>query len=116
MPTINTKICRIHGIHNDKKCKKCISTKRKEYDKNYRNKESKDFYNSNSWKETRSTILRNNPFCKICKLPAQTVDHIIPISENGHKTKENNLQSLCISCHNKKTRFENYKGGYKNVK
>ncbi|HEH4047605.1 TPA: HNH endonuclease, partial [Campylobacter jejuni] len=34
------------------------------------------------------------------------VDHIIPIKQGGKKLSEENLQSLCLACHNEKTKNE----------
>ena len=39
----------------------------------------------------------------------QVVDHIIPIKQGGKELCSDNLQSLCHSCHNRKTRLENRK-------
>jgi 5-methylcytosine-specific restriction protein A len=40
-------------------------------------------------------------------VPADVVDHIKPIKQGGAKLSHNNIQSLCHSCHNKKTYEEN---------
>ena len=80
-------------------------------------RESKKDYTSNEmynhrWKKLRRLILRSNPFCGEClksghHMPAIEVDHIIP--HKGDKTNfynEDNLKSLCKSCHSKKTMLE----------
>ncbi|RFB28226.1 HNH endonuclease [Brevibacillus sp. VP] len=70
------------------------------------------------WRKARKSFLSSNPLCVHCKeqrkLTAATViDHIIP-----HKGDmvlfwdENNWQSLCASCHNRKTARED--GGFGN--
>jgi hypothetical protein len=42
-------------------------------------------------------------------VPAQQVDHIIPPEGDWQlQTSADNLQSLCVSCHSRKTRGRNY--------
>lgn len=50
------------------------------------------------------------PLCRQCRAEgvveaATQVDHIVPIAEGGTNGFEN-TQSLCASCHSKKTRKE----------
>lgn len=61
-------------------------------------------YDSN-WKKTSDAHLKKYPFCSKCEEPAVDVDHIIP-KDRGGKDIKINLQSLCKSCHNKKTAEE----------
>ena len=74
-----------------------------------------EFYNSAAWKRKRQKILRRDKFlCVECKrygrrdsdgmpVAAETVHHIIPLEIDPTKKLDNdNLQSLCIACHNKK--------------
>lgn len=67
------------------------------------------FYMSEDWYNFRLYILSKEPFCRKCKLidilkPAKVVDHIIDITDRPDlRLVESNCQSLCISCHNKKT-------------
>ena len=56
------------------------------------------------WQRTRRAFLRVNPLCVACGRPATIVDHIDglgPLAPHGHDWA--NLQSLCWSCHSKKT-------------
>ena len=61
------------------------------------------------WQKFRKEYLKKNPFCVECLnegriTPALVVDHIEP--HRGDQDKfwdSNNLQSLCESCHNRKT-------------
>lgn len=69
-------------------------------------------YYTNSWKKLRETKLAMNPLCEQCGASSLSagmetslhIDHI-----NDHKGDENlfyeldNLQTLCISCHSKKS-------------
>ena len=79
---------------------------------------SKRLYNSGRWRRLRFRHLEREPLCRECArvgkvTPASDVDHIKP-----HKGDfclffdENNLQSLCASCHSRKTAAED--GGFGN--
>lgn len=93
-----------------KKCEKILkATANKKYDSFRRDKASSDFYNSMAWRKLRNFFINKNPFCVKCGKFAKIVDHIIPIKQGGEKLNEENLQSLCIACHNKKTKNE-FKG------
>ena len=69
-------------------------------------KKADPFYSSSKWRKVRRRQLAMHPLCK-CKEPATDVDHIKPRSEGGADLEYENLQSLCKSCHSKKTRREN---------
>jgi len=69
-------------------------------------------YQTDAWKRLRAAQLLRQPFCRICagrglRVPATDVDHI-----RDHKgdwalfTDEGNLESLCHSCHSRKTARE----------
>ncbi|MGE5618439.1 MAG: HNH endonuclease [Sphingomonadaceae bacterium] len=57
------------------------------------------------WKKTRDQFLKRYPWCVVCGRPAVNVDHIIPKSQGG-TDDENNLQSMCQSCHSRKTAIQ----------
>lgn len=60
------------------------------------------------WDRERKEFLKANPLCKICGRPATEVDHIIPHKGNQILFwNKSNWQSLCHSCHSKKTIREN---------
>ncbi|MGY3750999.1 HNH endonuclease [Vagococcus acidifermentans] len=69
------------------------------------------FYHGRKWKKLSKLYRLNNPICVHCERrniirKVDVVDHKIPIkSQEGWKKRydENNLQSLCHSCHNTKT-------------
>lgn len=106
----------------DKRCRKCEGKRagngdRKEYhrwyDKKRRDKTNKYFYQSKEWKRLREVILaRDNYLCVECMeqgrlTDAYAVDHIVPLSDNWFlRLSASNLQSLCQSCHSRKTRSE----------
>lgn len=80
------------------------------------------FYQSQTWKRTRqafklgTTVLPDgrevsNSMCLECYKqgivkPMHTVDHIQRIKDGGNRTDFSNLQSLCESCHARKSAYE----------
>jgi 5-methylcytosine-specific restriction protein A len=88
------------------------------YDQHQRDKKAAAFYNSKEWERSRlQALIRDYYLCqhclkeKIIKL-ADMVDHIIPIKIAWHlRVFLNNLQSLCYSCHTKKTLEDKKKYG-----
>jgi len=74
-------------------------------------KDRNRFYQRKVWKNVRSLQLQLEPLCRRCRkdgkfVAAEVVDHIIPISSGGSELEHSNLQSLCKSCHNAKTRSD----------
>jgi 5-methylcytosine-specific restriction protein A len=69
------------------------------------------FYRSGVWFNLRSSVLTTEPICEWCKSKgiiraATEVHHKIDIAVNptmSHACNLNNLQSLCLSCHNEHT-------------
>ena len=61
------------------------------------------------WQKFRKEYLKKNPFCVVCLnkgklIQAKVIDHIVPHKGNERLFwDENNMQTLCIRCHNKKT-------------
>lgn len=66
---------------------------------------------SAAWQRLRREVLADQPLCQHCYddyrriTPATDVDHI---DNNGDNNERYNLQSLCHSCHSRKTRAEMY--------
>ena len=83
--------------------------RQKRYDKFQRDKRAAKFYSSARWQKLRDRKLKHDPLCKYCEAkgivtPASEVDHIVPIEVDWSKRFDwDNLQSLCHSCHMKKT-------------
>jgi 5-methylcytosine-specific restriction protein A len=52
------------------------------------------------------------PICEAdgCNEPATDADHIERISDGGPRLDSGNLQSLCHSCHSRKTAHEGRRG------
>jgi len=81
--------------------------KRHSYYNRYRDDRSVTaFYSTKAWKTARRAALeRDHGWCVMCgERPADLVDHIIEIKDGGCKTCLDNLQSLCVKCHAKKTK------------
>lgn len=77
-------------------------------------KERNRFYQRAAWKRIRAEHLQLEPLCRKCRsigrlIEAAVVDHIITIESGGAKLDHGNLQSLCTSCHNAKTRRDTNK-------
>ena len=75
---------------------------------------AKQFYNSKLWKDCRSSYISSvHGLCEHCLedgkvIPGYIVDHIIeidPVNINdvGITLNHENLQYLCLACHNTKT-------------
>lgn len=84
-----------------------LSRKRSEYNR----PENAAFYNSARWRKISRYHRGDNPLCAECERNGRytggdVCDHIIPIIFGGHPTHGHNLQTLCHSCHNKKSAKE----------
>lgn len=73
-----------------------------------RQRSNSKFYHSPAWRKLRSSYIINNPLCEEClkkglTVEANVVDHITPVNQGGASLDMANLQSLCHSCHNRKS-------------
>ena len=122
MPTKPKKPCSYQGcpkLTNDRYCELHQKKRTEEYNKYERDNFTKIFYNSKKWRIIRKRQLEAHPFCEEClkngkRTKAIVVDHIIPIKKGGDMYDYTNLQSLCASCHSKKSVLEGSRFG-KNV-
>ena len=64
------------------------------------------FYKATRWRKLRAWFLRRFPVCVKCGHRATHVDHIREWKKGGEPFDPDNLQSLCASCHGRKTRRE----------
>ena len=69
---------------------------------------SKNIYSSKRWKLVRRAKLATNPLCEDCETlglieSANHVDHVQAINNGGAVFDLDNLRSLCVSCHSRKT-------------
>ena len=76
-----------------------------------RENKNTEFYNSWHWRKKAKAFRIGNPLCVECVKKDQTVvakvvDHVKPINAGGARLDDNNLQSLCESCHNRKSAAE----------
>ncbi|MDN7145346.1 HNH endonuclease [Liquorilactobacillus mali] len=90
----------------------------------YNSDESKyqQFYKSTAWRRLSRRFLENNPICVKCYedgviRKADVVDHVQEVKDNwSRRLDESNLQALCNSHHNTKTRNERKKREQKSLK
>lgn len=73
-----------------------------QYNKYERDPATKKRY-GRSWKRIRDRYIAAHPLCEECKrddklTPADEVHHILPLSKGGTH-RDDNLMSLCTSCH-----------------
>ena len=78
------------------------------YNQYQRDELSRTFYRTPRWVETRKRKLQISPFCEECRkngtiTTGKLVDHIIPIKQGGAPYDLDNLQTLCWSCHSRKS-------------
>lgn len=75
---------------------------------------AKSFYNSKAWQDCRASYIADRVrvdggMCEHCKdVPGYIVDHITELTPNNLADPwialgKDNLQFLCLSCHNSKT-------------
>jgi len=69
------------------------------------------WYANRRWRRKRKHQLQREPLCRHCLNrgviePATEVDHIEPHKGDKHKFWHGEVQSLCESCHSRKTAAE----------
>ena len=87
----------------------CVRERYREYDKRYRNKESKTFYGSSAWVKKRREIIELDEGIDVYVYMtegrierADTVHHIIPLQDDRSKGLDNdNLMSLNHNTHSR---------------
>jgi len=92
------------------------------YDADYKRPDYSKLYHTSRWRMMRAEQLLLAPFCGECaeynlRVRATDVDHIVP--HRGDKKlfyDKSNLQSLCHSCHSKKTSEENKETRFASVR
>lgn len=85
-------------------CEEHRVQERRKYDKYERSSDVHKKY-GRAWKRIRDRYYVAHPYCERCyaegrMTPAEEVHHILPVSKGGRHT-DDNLMSLCRSCHNK---------------
>ena len=99
-------------------CEEHQKLRDEQYRKYGRDDFSKSFYSTPAWRSVRRRQLDAEPYCAECFkegriVKASIVDHIVPIKEGGAKYDPKNLQSLCWSCHSRKSILEGSRYGKK---
>lgn len=60
-------------------------------------------HSSRPWQRVRKQILADSDICWICGHPgADTIDHIVPVSQGGAYFDRANLRPACSSCNKRK--------------
>lgn len=98
-------------------CEKHLQETEKEYNRQRGSAASRGY--DSRWRKARAKFLKANPLCRRCEengkiTKGEVVDHIIP--HRGDMSlfwDQNNWQSLCTRCHNRKTRMEDQYPVYK---
>lgn len=106
MPSIKKKHCQVHGTYETKSCELCKKQTAKTYNEERRNKDSTAVYNTRRWQKLRALQLSREPLCinfDVCHNVATIADHVIELSDGGEPFNIDNLESMCIGCHNTKT-------------
>lgn len=70
-------------------------------------------YDTARWRTLRKAQLQREPLCRRCQAdarltPASVVDHIKPVNQGGDFWDTANHQSLCQSCHQRKSAHERW--------
>lgn len=100
---------------SDKYCEKCKSklsekksARNKHYDKYYRDRKSKAFYNSAAWKRLTTIVkIRSGGLCAMCyrqgiRSDGALIHHIVPVKDDWSKRLDTaNCIMLCPDCHAK---------------
>ncbi len=99
-----TSVCIAAGCPNPPVYRGRCEQHRAEQNRATHKPEAKRIYNSKQWRNTRNKML---DLCAECgKATGEHLDHITPLADGGEPYHPDNLQSLCQSCHSKKTRRE----------
>ena len=103
MPRKPKKPCAYPGCPNLTYTKYCEAHKQYEPPLHHPGTDTGSFYRTAAWKAKRKSYLEDHPFCVMCGRPASIVDHVVPIRQGGEPLDDDNLQSLCWSCHSRKS-------------
>lgn len=96
---------------------------RREYEHHFL-ADGRNIYHTPEWKRIRKARLLLNPLCQPCEelglvIPAKDVDHKVEVEDGGEVFDIENTQSLCRSCHNRKSalkkRLRNSKKNNKDI-
>ena len=105
MPRKPLKPCRYPGcpkLVETRYCEEHAKQVASDYEKYDRDPKVRARY-SGAWKKIRSRFIAEHPLCELCQRQgritcANEVHHILPLSRGGTH-RQDNLMSLCTSCH-----------------
>jgi len=105
-----------HELTHERYCERHKQLNNQNYNRYQRDRTAQTFYESAEWRKLRQMKLRDNPTCEECRksgtlVKATVVDHITPIRHGGERLSMENLQSLCGSCHSRKSAKEGSRFG-----
>lgn len=106
--------CRVAGCRKYRRpplgyCEDHTHLARKPHTHNNRRTERDPLYNSVAWNRAKRHQRSMEPLCRECKAAGTLVDHIVPINEGGDPFSQENLQTLCDRCHNRKRAQESHR-------
>jgi len=102
-------------LTTDRYCDKHQKQVTKEYDRRRGSAASRGY--DYRWVKVRWRYLAEHPLCVLCEhvgklTPANVIDHVVPHKgDQGLFWNESNWQSLCKSCHDRKTAKEDGRWG-----
>ena len=119
MPWKRKRPCTDPGCGNLTDSGKCDEHRKQaaqEYERGRSDDKTRRFYNSREWRRASKLHLTKEPLCRLCAAEGRFVeavmtDHIIPIKRGGNPWDESNWQSLCASCHSRKSGEEGSRFG-----
>ena len=109
MPYAVSRICRRVGCHELHRNKDGLCEQhRKDDHKRYNREKRPEFhkmYRTPRWRSLRDAHIEVQPFCERCDRIAALVHHRAPhMGDAALFFNANNLESLCVVCHNKEHR------------
>lgn len=117
MPKKPKSPCRFRGcpeLTEEKYCEKHRKLESHYYNKYKRDPDTYKRY-GNRWRRIRQFYIKEHPVCELCERknilrPVEEVHHIVSLSKGGTH-REENLMSLCKSCHSRITATEGGRWG-----
>ena len=105
MPRKPKRPCRFPGcpkLTDDVYCSEHAKTMKRHYEHFSRGYDSHERYGC-AWRKLRTRYLLAHPLCEMCAkrgryVKATLVHHVLPLADGG-TNDEDNLMSLCVSCH-----------------
>ena len=69
-------------------------------------KKTEPFYSTHRWQNKRAAYRKRHPLCERCStmmhpVLAGMVHHIVPIDDVSLRLRDDNLEALCHTCHNR---------------